>query len=82
MEWSYSQYYKIETRNDMKTTRTPTDGNAFSPLSIMGDAGVALFFHNTDANNDKMKLTLCALKESSLGQSSIIIPETGCQFLL
>lgn len=60
----------------MKTTRTPTDGNVFSPLSIMCDAGVALFFfHNTDANNDKMKLTLCALKESSLGQSSIIIPE-------
>lgn len=62
----------------MKTTRTPTDGNVFSPLSIMCDAVVALFFffyHNTDANKDKMKLTLCALKESSLGQSSIIIPE-------
>lgn len=31
------------------------------------------FFHNTDAKNDKMKLTLCALNDSSLGQSSIII---------
>lgn len=45
----------------------------------MCDAGVALFFffffHNTDANNDKMKLTLCALKESSLGQSSIVVAE-------